>query len=633
MNAGILSLLAILATAGAGPGSSSAPALPERFWVNTPTRSVTRHYLYLVHDGRIWTKANPEGPYAGRDDWHLYQGTGLPFASEDKPVHPARAIVSLSADDQWMVAISDEGYLYRTDEHGWTHEWGLPQLGLTSLLKLPAGTKTWAFSNRHRNVEYYEDPYGNQFNWGRSGCTTLLALKSDGQQITYSDPWVSPDFSRQICGPRRGRVRIESLSGSASTLFALTAAGDLFTRFYDYDTDGSTPMFRFEYYDRVKRHGVPGSDPKSELETRGLPPPEWLRQPAIDVGSAGRLGRHIAIIQNGKGNAARELRVQGLGPDGSGGYYFKQLADPTWQFRATGEAIAETDLLPRQAPPAIGPSRDRVYAGFVVDDAGRRRGSAQVEAPDLSLNCSPIKLRFSFGPGREFEALLHTADAWTVFALDDPEDNADAYRMLKGTLQLPPAVLAADPATLDPLVAQWLRPTQLQPFAWALVANQREAHLLRAGAGVMLDRPATRIVLRSAETDRSRSRLTLRPYSTRAALALADLRPGAPRAEQRERLLALRAQLTKQRAIDERHGRIFTMFELLLQPTIWLIAAADARGAAKFEPQWPWYLILAEHYPTLMTANALASRLFLEQSQQDYDATLVRIARLLEAAE
>ena len=26
---------------------------------------------------------------------------------------------------------------------------------------------------------------------------------------------------------------------------------------------------------------------------------------------------------------------------------------------------------------------------------------------------------------REFEALLHTADAWTVFALDDPEDKAE----------------------------------------------------------------------------------------------------------------------------------------------------------------------------------------------------------------
>ena len=633
MNPCNLAVLVTLAVAGALPGSSRAPALPERFFVNTATRSVTRHYLYIVHDGRIWTKANPEGPFAGRDDWHLYQGTGLPFASEDKPVHPAHAIVSLSADDQWLVAISDEGYLYRTDEHGWTHEWGLPQLGLTSLLKLPAATRSWAFSNRHRNVEYYEDPYGNQFNWGRSGCTTVLALKQDGQQIAYSDPWVSPDFSRQICGPVRGRVRIESLSGSASTLFALSAAGEMFTRFYDYDTDGSTPMFRFAYFDQVRRHGVPGSEPKTELETHGLPPPEWARQPAIDVGATGRLGRNIAIIQNGKGNAARELRVQGLGPDGSAGYYFKQLNDPVWQFRATSEAIAEADLLPLHAPPAISPSRDRAYAGFVVDGDGQRRVGLRVEAPDLSLNCSPIRLRFSFGPDREIEALLHTADAWTVFALRDPEDAADSYRMRKGTLQLPPEVMAANPATLDPLVAQWLRPTQLQPFAWALVANQREAYLLRAGAGVLFDRPAIRIVLRSAETDRSRRQLALLPYSTRAALALADLPAAAPDSARRQQLLALRDQLRQQRTDDERHGLEFAALESILQPGLWLIGTADALGAAKIEPQWPWYLILVEHFPTLMTANALANRLFLEQSRQDYDATLARIARLLDETE
>ncbi|MBN2358668.1 MAG: hypothetical protein JXR83_04395 [Deltaproteobacteria bacterium] len=625
-----LPAIAILASAIGTGAADSVPPLPDRFFVNTPTRSVTRHYLYAIHDGRIWTKANPEGPYAGRDDWHLFMGTGLPFASEDKPVQPARAIVELSADDQWLVALSDQGYLYRTDEHGWTHEWGLPQLGLTSLLRLPAGTRGWAFSNRHRNVEYYEDPYGNQFNWGRSGCTTLLALKADGQQIAYSDPWVSPDFSRQICGPRRGRVRIESLAGSASTLFALTAAGDLYTRFYDYDSDGSTPMFRFRYFERVERHGVPGSDPRSELRTRGLPPPDWVEQPAIAVGPRGRLGRNIAIVQNGKGNAARELRVQGLGPDGRPGYYFKQLEDPIWRFRVTGEAIAETDLLPRRPPPVVTVNRDRAAAGFVVDGHGNRRHGIRVEAPDLNLNCSPLRLRFCFGPGREFEALLHTADAWTVFALSDPEDDPDAYRMLKGTLQLPAEVMAAAPETLDPLIARWLRPTHLDPFAWALVANQREAHLLRAGAGVMLGRDATRIVLRTAASERGRSRIALRPYTAAAARLLADLRPDAPAAERRARLRATREALRRQRADSERHGLAFALLERALQPTLWLIATGDAIGAEKLDPQWPWYLILAEHWPALMTANALATMLFLDQSAADYDAALAQIARLVE---
>ena len=108
---------------------------------------------------------------------------------------------------------------------------------------------------------------------------------------------------------------------------------------------------------------------------------------------------------------------------------------------------------------------------------------------------------------------------------------------------------------------------------------------------------------------------------------------GSPAAERRARLQAVRATLQQQRTDARRQRRAFVAFERLLQPTLVLIDLADALGAAKLEPQWPWYLILVEHWPTLITANARASELFLDQSAADYDAALARIARLLDETE
>jgi hypothetical protein len=58
---------------------------------------------------------------------------------------------------------------------------------------------------------------------------TTYALLEDGQEICYADPGLPSDFSRSYIGPERGAFKAVSLSASASTMFVINEAGEMWT--------------------------------------------------------------------------------------------------------------------------------------------------------------------------------------------------------------------------------------------------------------------------------------------------------------------------------------------------------------------------------------------------------------------
>lgn len=492
------------------PGSAAAPAiprpdLPERLYVSHDTFVVTWDRLYALVNGRIWWKLNPDRmdvtvpktntsanvmpspwPINPTAEWQLLGDTGLPFGSAEHPVQTPDTIVAISADEDFITAVDASGYLYHFQGNVWTDLFGLPSPVLVQpeRLRLPDHTKAWALSVRHRHVQYYEDILGNQFNWGAAGCTSFYTLDQDGQQLRHGDPWFPPDFSRQMCGPKRGAFVAENLSSSASTTFLIGKNGTLYTRFYDYDSNGGTPFFRYRYGD-APRHSVPGTDPASEKEIRALPPEDWREEPGIPLSGKARLARNISILQTGLGNHARELRVQGLSASGLSGYYHKMLDESAWSFMETGESIRPTDLLPlpSTSPQALametGSTRDRSMVGRLVEGSRPDRRITRVEIPDFNFHCSPFALVLHLSNGQTIPLFMHAVDAWTLFKETDPEVDPFAVKRLKGTLEIPPEILASKDSLTQEILRSYFLDSQQTSFAWAIISSRDQVRMFR----------------------------------------------------------------------------------------------------------------------------------------------------------
>jgi len=479
--------------------------LPSTVSVNSATHAVTTHYNYALHQGQIYWRANPD--YASSCnctpraplEWQNLQ-VRSPRPTDN--IGRFKSFVAISADDHEILAQTDHGQLWRSDHGQWSALWGMPlpfkykNVGLQGHLKLPAYTHQIALSVRNKDVLFYEDPYGNQFHWGSSGCTTVMSLNQDGKTITIGDPWFPPDLSRQMCGPNRGSVRMISLYSSASMTMALAHDGTIYTRFYDYDSNGGTPFFNYQYY-RVPKHTFPGSDRKSEFQIRGLPAEEWIKQPNIKLEGLAKISKHLAILQNGVGNNARELRVQGLNQNGETGYYFKQLKDLDWQFRVTNEKISEDNFL-QSTSASIAP-KDKSFIGQFIESnkKGRREVNrretllARIETEQMNIHCTPIRVKFKLTNGEQFEVLFHTVDAWTPFAEEDPEFNPFFVKRLKVTLELPKETLHHSSNVVQEFLEKHLKKDHLKTFRWAMVLDQERAQLRRVNYPFQLESETT----------------------------------------------------------------------------------------------------------------------------------------------
>ncbi|MDR0589819.1 MAG: hypothetical protein LBG25_04685, partial [Spirochaetaceae bacterium] len=310
---------------------------PDAVYIKTKTQTFNTYHYYILKDGLIWYKGLT--PESGPRDWAIFMETGLPYNYGDQYFHYPNRIVELAADADELVALSDEGRFYRICQDWifsrptkkWLDKQGWPEMVGLYMDHRTADNTAWTIGKRNEQVMYYEDPFGNQHHNGTQEIVTTYVLLKDGQEICYADPGLPTDFSRNFAGPERGAFKAAAMSASASTIFLINDAGEMYTRIADFDITGCDPMF-FKYTYVPYTSALSGTNYRSNLTPWGLPSEDWQSQPLIPLSGKAAVTRHITILQNGQGNAARELRVAGYNERGETGYWSKPIAAPDWAF-------------------------------------------------------------------------------------------------------------------------------------------------------------------------------------------------------------------------------------------------------------------------------------------------------------
>ena len=184
----------------------------------------------------------------------------------------------------------------------------------------------------------------------------------------------------------------------------------MYTRLIDFDTMGCDPMF-FKYTYEQEEQPYTGDNYRSNFTPWALPAEPWKKQPDIPLKGQARISRFLTIMQNGHGNAARELRVAGLGRDGAPGYYVKQIDDAEWRFVRAPLSIREQDFLtpapetdPQDTatPVVVQPApraepTDFAYTGYAVKN-GVNLSGIRCEVDGFSLASegqASLRLRFA----------------------------------------------------------------------------------------------------------------------------------------------------------------------------------------------------------------------------------------------
>lgn len=274
--------------AGINPGIESA------------AYAFTSKYQVVIKDGKLFMRAH------GETAWN-------PVPNQPAPVY------AISADGDNLIGIGKDASIYYMKFTGfkWIPKWGKP---LSKVLKLPAN-RSWGIAHKGPEVGGYEDAAGN-FKAISAGVTTLYLLTKDGRHLRYADPWLPADFEHRISMPLKGRFIAEAMSVSGSTMFLIGKSGRMFTRMADFDTTGADPALAYTFN-------------KPNNKVIALPPEGWREQPAI----SGKITANITITNTGRGNAARELHVEGVDAQGNGGYYSKAIYGDSWTFVKTGTPV------------------------------------------------------------------------------------------------------------------------------------------------------------------------------------------------------------------------------------------------------------------------------------------------------
>lgn len=190
-------------------------------------------------------------------------------------------------------------------------------------LQLPGNTLLWSISHRGKFSGYFNDRKNRKHPEFAMVTTAYAVLRGEENLIHYADPYLIGGFSRKAWGPF-GNFKIETLASSASTVFI---TGRLFhkhgpagktrgyTRLIDWDVLGNNPF-------------LPGFFFRSNAAN-----PIWEEVILPDeLNPNCRLGTQTTIYQDGQGNNARVLMVDGWNPEGVYGVFSKHIDELVWKF-------------------------------------------------------------------------------------------------------------------------------------------------------------------------------------------------------------------------------------------------------------------------------------------------------------
>ena len=364
--------------------------LPARVVFRSRTTTFNRQWFAALHDGKIWIKGNTdEGAAPG--EWRLL-GSGLP-AGDLTHFAPPTEVAEISGDGTWLHAISSAGVFYRgtnfTGDIGssfqWSDAWGHPAAtGPGMTIQWPT-THGWAVSDSQvSGVNHYEDRLGASHDVG-NGVAHVYRVGPTGHSLFFNDWWLPADWSRQVCLPGRGTFFVENMSASASTIFIIGALGEMYTRLYDFDTSGEDDLIEYTWQST------------QASSVRAAPAEDWRRQPDI---TGGWVTRKITIFQDGQGNAARMLRVEGI-RDGHTGYFYKHVFDNAWSFAETGARVCGPFLNApgRTAPAAIPPADLTLRGTLSVNRVFEEDVTVDMQMDAFNMVCSPATMHLFVNGG------------------------------------------------------------------------------------------------------------------------------------------------------------------------------------------------------------------------------------------
>lgn len=368
----------------AAEGGEPAPpevvaALPATIAFRDNRATFNGEFRFALHGGRIYAQ-----PQTGAGVWRT---VGLPACLDGN-------VGGISADGDTLLAIDRDRWIYTVSlgamspqGTGWTRRWG-PFFWTDLGMQIPADVTEWAASDISAGQDgTYTDRAGNEQE--PFGALTVYLLRGDGQRITYLDPWLPSDESREVCAPDRGTIQIAGLSASGSTVAMVSTAGQVFSRLYDFDISGANTVF-YDYAWEDQR-GV--AAPLDQL-----PAPDWVEQPRVP----GRVTDRVSLEKIFTMPTGRLIRVEGLDADGHTGHWEKDVRADAWSFVRTDAPLRGT-LLPRLGSPPSEPE-DLLYEGVVGD----LRYPAEIA--DFNPYCSPATLRvYAFG-GETFDLIVHSVD-------------------------------------------------------------------------------------------------------------------------------------------------------------------------------------------------------------------------------
>lgn len=336
----------------------------EAVFVADSEHAMNQEFFFKIQEGRIWYKAIAAPK---RSPWKLFGDDGL-------PPH-GRMIKAISSDGLNVIAVDDSAvinyvhteaiHFHLTDDDwiidsidlDWTDQWlAVPIAGSiktflgNNQLRLPEQCQQFAISQKGSETGYYTDIGGKVQPEFLVGVTTLYALNADGR-IYFADPWLANGFNNELTAPEEGQFVAEAMAAAASTVFLFrrneVGIPCMYTRFADFDSLGSNPFLPATY----------DLDNRTPL-VRCLPAEDWVQQPSIPlVNEQAKLTAKIAILQTGRGQHNRELRVEGSNEHGMSGYYFKKIYEQQWHFQETPGVFLHFKELPSssQCPPPAKP--------------------------------------------------------------------------------------------------------------------------------------------------------------------------------------------------------------------------------------------------------------------------------------
>jgi hypothetical protein len=608
--------------------------LPSEVIVPTATEARGLSQTWAVRDGRLWVRPDGEG-----GAWEPLHGTGRP-RGPGLEAYADVSLVAVAADEDGRFAVVDSNGIIFHYEGSWNAVWGLPFLPFTQgTVTLPFPVSSLregrlVYSQRHKTVGWSEDARGQQFYWGSAGTTSLYILSEDGRRIYLLDPWLPPDTTRELMGPKDGTVAMASLAASASTMLAIAPDGAIYTHAEDYDSNGGTPFYLYAY-DDFALEGLPGTDPRSETQTHALPVEPWQRQPDIVLVGQARLSRRIAVEQTGTGHVARRLRVVGDDENGVRGVYEKSLEDASWSFVPRDIVVGEASWLPRppstkdeagdgeptqreEAPPS------RSYAGL-VRHGGR---TVAVSTHDFWFHRDRFHIELvdhGVAGGAEIPLVVHTADLWTLFREANAADDPLAPRQLKATIQVDPT--KSTPA-LQARARDLLGSKLGQVFGFAVVVDGDELVLIPVDYpwGVLHEERAW--VLRATP---SRRRISPLPLFSRLAQSHVDLeqltfaRCATDDTIRRRADEALKAVLAAQRELASRASIMATAATAAPLATLTMDALSVLTTARWTVRELRFLKGLEQHLPALTQGPAFAYARRVARSQDDFDDVTRRL--------